>query len=58
MPVVALCPDVVTALRLNQLRCDANTIARLAEAAFEDIAHAEFATDLSDLDCATLVGEA
>src|SRR6516225_7435541 len=54
---VALGPDVIAGFGLDQLRCDAQTITALADAAFEDIAHAELAADLFYADGAALVGK-
>src|SRR5712671_2354928 len=44
--VVALCPDVLAGLGFDQLRGDANAIGGTSHAAFQEIAHAEFAADL------------
>ncbi|MDE5444447.1 hypothetical protein GWG65_23965 [Bradyrhizobium sp. CSA207] len=55
--VVALGPHMVAGSGLYQLRSDADPIAGLAHAAFEHIAHAEFASDLLHIDRSTLVGE-
>ena len=43
---------------LDQLAGDANAIAGLPDAAFQHITHAEFASDLLDIDGFALVGEA
>src|SRR5438552_7186611 len=43
---------------IDQLRGDAHPVAALAHAAFEHIAHAEFAADLLHIDRLALVGEA
>jgi len=40
--VIPLCPNVITALALNQLRDHANAITRFAHAACNDIRDAEF----------------
>jgi hypothetical protein len=56
--VVALGPDVVAGLRLDQLSGNADAVAGFAQAAFEDIAHTQFAPDLLHIDGAALVGEA
>jgi hypothetical protein len=45
------------ALGLDQLPGDAHPVGRLADAPFQQIADAELATDLSDIDGAALVGE-
>ena len=45
-------------LGLDQLGGDAQAIASLAHAAFQDIAHAEFASHLPDVDGLALVDEA
>jgi len=55
--VVALGPDVLAALGLDQLRGDADAIAGFAQAAFEHIAHTELASDLLHIDRAALVAE-
>ena len=51
-------PEMRAGLRFDQLRGDAQAIARLAHAAFQHIAHAEFAPDLPDVDGPALVDEA
>jgi hypothetical protein len=56
--VVALGPDVLASLGLDQLRSDADAIAGLAYAAFEHIAHTELAPNLLHIDRAALVSEA
>lgn len=43
---------------LDELAGDAHAIARLANAAFEDVAHAELASYPLDLDRLAFVGEA
>jgi hypothetical protein len=45
-------------LGLDQLRCDANPVVRLADRALEHIAHAQFAAYPLHLDSLALVGEA
>ena len=44
-------------LRVNQLAGDPHAIARPADAALEDVAHAELAADVLDVDGFALVGE-
>ena len=44
-------------LRVDQLAGDPHPIARPADAALEDVAHAELAADLLDVDGFALVGE-
>src|SRR5262249_8937279 len=56
--VVALGPDMLDALGLDQLRSNPDAIARLAQTAFEHIAHTQFASDLLHVYGAALVGEA
>ena len=55
--VVALRPDMIAGLRLDQLRGNANAVARFSQTTFEDISHAEFAPDFLHVDGAALVGE-
>src|SRR5215469_5063262 len=52
--IVALRPDVLAGLGLDQLRRDADAVARFAETAFQDITHPQFAPDLLHIDGATL----
>jgi len=40
---------------LDQLGGQADPVTRLAQAAFEDVAHAELATDLFYIDCPALI---
>ena len=56
--VEPISPDMRAGLRLDELRGDAHAVARLAHAALQHIAHAEFAPDLLHVDGAALVGEA
>ena len=42
----------------DQLACDPDAIAGPSDAAFENVANAQLAADLSHVNCATLVGEA
>src|SRR5690348_13347106 len=51
-------PEMRARLRLDQLGGDAQTIARLAHAALDDIVNAELSPDLADVDGLTLVDEA
>ena len=44
-PVVSLRPDVVAAQRVDQLAGDPDSIDRLADAAFQDVADTELARD-------------
>src|SRR5215472_15653144 len=48
---------LVARLRLDQLRGNANAVARFSQTTFEDISHAEFAPDFLHVDGAALVGE-
>ena len=51
-------PDMRAGLGLDQLGGDAQPVPALADAAFQHIAHAEFAPDLPDVDRLALVDEA
>src|SRR5438105_2308839 len=53
--VEAVGPDVRAASRVDQLSSDAHAVAGLADAAFEHVAHAQFARDLLQVDGAALV---
>jgi hypothetical protein len=44
--IVAVGPDMITGFGFDQLPCDADAIAGLAETAFEHIPHPQFAPDL------------
>ena len=55
--IIALGPDMRAARRRDQLRGDPHAVAGLAQAAFEDIAHAELAADLLQVDGPALVSE-
>jgi hypothetical protein len=48
--VVTLGPDMLAGLRLDQLCSDAESVAGLAQAAFEHVTHAQFAPDLFHID--------
>ena len=48
--VVALGPDVLARLRVDELGCDADLISLLADAAFQRIVDVEIAADLADVD--------
>ena len=56
--VIALRQDMLAALGLDHLCADANPVAGFAQAAFEHIAHTEFAPDLFHVDGPAFVGEA
>ena len=56
--VVTLRPNVVAGLGVDELRGHANPLAAPAHAAFQHVAHAEFAPDLLHVDRIALVGEA
>src|SRR5207302_1638404 len=56
--VIAFGPDVLAGFGLDKLRRDADPTAGLAQSAFEDIAHPQFAPDLFHIHGTTLVGEA
>jgi hypothetical protein len=56
--VVALSPDVLAGLGLDELRGDADPIADFAQAALEHIPHTQLAPDLLHIDSAALVGKA
>src|ERR1700730_6487790 len=55
--IVALGPDMRAADRCDQLRGGPHAVAGLAQAAFEDIAHTELATDLLHIHRSALVRE-
>jgi hypothetical protein len=55
--IETVCPEVGRAGRVDQLPGDPHSICRLAHAAFEQIADAELATDLPDIDGTSLVSE-
>src|SRR6516225_12339203 len=57
-PFETIGPYVDARLRVNQLRHDAHTVLGLSHTAFQDVAHAEFATDLPDVDGSIPVREA
>jgi hypothetical protein len=57
-PIVALRPQVIAGLRLDELRGDPNAVASLAHAAFENVANPQLASDLAYIDVSALVGEA
>ena len=50
-------PEMSPCVGLDQLRGDAQSVGRLAHAAFQHIAHSEFAPDLPDVDRSALVDE-
>ena len=50
-------PEMGSALGLDQLPGDAHPVGRLADAPFQQIADAELAADLPDIDGAALVGK-
>ena len=56
--VEAVGPEMRAGFGFDQLRGDAQPGARLAHAALQHVAHAEFAPDLPDVDRLALVGEA
>src|SRR6516164_6995675 len=47
-----------SARRVEELRGNPYAVANAAHAAFENIAHTKFASDLADVDGAALIGEA
>jgi len=55
--VVLLGPQVVAAQRIDQLAGDANALARLADAAFQHVTHAEFLTHAPNVGRLALVRE-
>src|SRR6516162_2979460 len=57
LAVIALGPNMLSGLRLDQLYSDADAIDGLAQAAFENITHAQIAADLLHVDDTVLVGE-
>jgi hypothetical protein len=50
LAIKAIGPDVCTRFRINELAADTHAIARFADAAFEDVAHAQFAGHLPHID--------
>jgi len=55
--IISLGHDVMAGVCLDQLGGDANSTARFAHAAFEDVAYAQLLPDLFDVDGLALVGE-
>src|SRR4029077_5798005 len=55
--VVSLRPYVTAAQRVDELAGDSNSIARLADAAFENVADAQFTAHLPDVGRLAFVGE-
>ena len=53
----AVSPQLRAGFRLDQLRGDAHPPTTLPDRTFEDVAHAQFATDPLNVDRLTLVGE-
>ena len=58
LPVVALCPAMGSSHSVDELGIDAHTVTTPANAAFQHIAHAQFAPDLPHVDRLALVLEA
>ena len=56
--LIALGPEMAARLRVDELSGDAHAVRRLADAAFEHIAHAQVAADLLHIARPALVGEA
>src|SRR6266403_2643021 len=56
-PLVALDPDFASGAGIGEVHPDADTLAGPLDAAFEDVAHAEFAADLLHVDRSALVCE-
>src|SRR4029450_3418102 len=56
-PLEPVGPEVGTGRAVNKLSSDTHFAARLAHAAFEDVANAEVAPDLSNIGRLSLVGE-
>jgi hypothetical protein len=57
LAVEVIGPKMGTALGVDQLTSDAEARAGLAHTTLEDVAHAELAADLTDIDRASLIGE-
>ena len=57
LAVEAIRPKMRTVRRFDELAGDAQTVAGLAHASFQDIAHTELAPNLAHVDRAALVGE-
>ena len=56
--IVTLRPDVDAGFCIDKLRVDADPLTAATHAAFQDIAHAKFTSDLLHVDRMALVGEA
>src|SRR5258708_20287623 len=56
-PLVALDPDFASGAGIGEVHPDADTLAGPLDAAFEDVAHAEFAADLLHVDRSALLSE-
>ena len=56
--IKAVGPDVCAARSIDKLAGNAHPVARLADTAFQHVAHAEFAADLLHVDRLALVGKA
>src|SRR5437762_14323285 len=48
LPVVTLCPEVCARCSVDQLGTDANAVTASTNAAFQHVAHAEYAPDFTD----------
>ena len=57
-PVEPIGPQVVAGFTVDELARDTHPVGRLPYAAFQHIAHAEFAADLPDVERLALVGKA
>src|SRR5262245_48653787 len=55
LAIVALGPAMSTGQGIDELHRDANPVARSANAALQDVAHAKLAADLAYVDCLSLV---
>src|SRR4051812_26271742 len=51
-------PQMAACRSIDELAADAQTVGRLAYRPLQNVAHAQFAADLSDVDRLTLVGKA
>jgi hypothetical protein len=57
LAIVSLCPEVISGCRVDELRCNAQTLAALSHAALKHIPDAELAADLLDVDGSPPIGE-
>jgi hypothetical protein len=58
LPVISLGPSMGTGGSIDELRCDADTLAAPLDASFQQVACAKLSPDLPDIDRLALVLEA